>query len=793
MTAKLLATGVFIGLILLSEVSAAEPNLTPTPGPSKSRYSSGDSTSSNLQSRDNGLTWRGTISVDFDPIAISSWKLNLMFRGQLEAENERTTITFPIRTSVLHDLNLDQRFELLSQGITLQGALELSSENEYVVLVNPVLLPSDAGRWHLVDSNATEAGLVWLELVVSEIDLSPADGTILVAGEWVLADHAIAALRLSHQPQSILGSAVISLQADNESPVGEDAPDVEAPAVDGGTIASAAGPDIIVGNLDIVMRWGKVGDVTGYSVGTISCNIGTARADWIINGPNAAKHPVIAQNMYRLKDGRFEQVGMSWLKHGFFAVNGTLCSQPGACAGSLDGTFLGVGCSDPYDANLNGQISNLGPRHQVNPTTGVFPYPPTRPNNCGTSPICRRIQVRDADLDPESNVGALYFMEAHYVHSGDAAAGNQDNNASYRPFHVSEVAPGVYTAGLTDTIQRQKPAIQAWADTDPAARVINVDIPNDRRILLGYKITEMEDGWYHYEYAVQNLNSHRAAGSFTVPIPAGTQTRDIGFHDINTHSADNTPGSWFDSTDWTSSLESEQLTWRCPSHATNPDANALRWGSLYNFRFDARRPPHIGNLNIGMFIPGTPESVNVVASVPSDLIEIVVSDPPHEAIDARQPVDPASGQPQGWNIVDLTFNVATGEFLASDFTITQDGGGPPTLEIIDAQSVAEKLMRLVLSGPIAPVARTTFTHTPSGAHVRLNNLPGDVNGDGITTPADVEALIELIYTGTENLPPWSTDLDRSGSLNLVDIIRGVDILNGADALDAYNGAALPPP
>jgi len=45
--------------------------------------------------------------------------------------------------------------------------------------------------------------------------------------------------------------------------------------------------------------------------------------------------------------------------------------QPSSGAVVLDGSELGVHCSDPYSAGLNGDRGGLGPRYQVNATTGV--------------------------------------------------------------------------------------------------------------------------------------------------------------------------------------------------------------------------------------------------------------------------------------------------------------------------------------------------------------------------------------------------------------------------------------
>ena len=53
-------------------------------------------------------------------------------------------------------------------------------------------------------------------------------------------------------------------------------------------------------------------------------HIGNCWLEWF-SGNN--RHPVIGQNMYRLLDGRFEQIGLSWLKHGFTALQQEECDD----------------------------------------------------------------------------------------------------------------------------------------------------------------------------------------------------------------------------------------------------------------------------------------------------------------------------------------------------------------------------------------------------------------------------------------------------------------------------------
>src|SRR4051794_36936872 len=80
----------------------------------------------------------------------------------------------------------------------------------------------------------------------------------------------------------------------------------------GGVARAQTGPDVIVGDLPDMMNWttgGAIGGLRAYSVGTTSCNLGTAELTW---NANTNQHPVISQNFYRLANGRFEQIGQAW-------------------------------------------------------------------------------------------------------------------------------------------------------------------------------------------------------------------------------------------------------------------------------------------------------------------------------------------------------------------------------------------------------------------------------------------------------------------------------------------------
>lgn len=371
--------------------------------------------------------------------------------------------------------------------------------------------------------------------------------------------------------------------------------------------AQGVGPDVIVGDLPDTAFYtssGAIGGMHAWAVGTVSCNIGTQPLQWI---SSTNRHPVISQNLYRLQGGRFEQIGQAFLKHGFTALQGNVC---GTCSPYPNGSALGVGCSDPYSASLNGGQSGLGPKFEVNAATGYFPYPFTNLPYSGA--LGRRLQARQTDL---ALPGALYFVASMYIAPDDIEAGNGNNNQSYRrvAFNAN------YSMSLQGTTQRSKPAIHAWRDhglgqdtPDPSVTLVNADVPGDGRFILGCRVSDNGNGTWRYEYAVQNFRSDRSGQSFTVPLPAGVSVTNVGFHDVDYHS-----GEPFSLTDWTATVGGSGITWSTQTYSQNVNANALRWDTIYNFRFDADAAPGAGSVTLGLFKPGTPTEIQIAATIPA--------------------------------------------------------------------------------------------------------------------------------------------------------------------------------
>ncbi len=399
-----------------------------------------------------------------------------------------------------------------------------------------------------------------------------------------------------------------------------------------GTVAGVIGPDLVISSLayDNIRNWGSeypgiilctdtndLDCTAAFSIGTVSCNMGDETALWIASNN---QHPVIRQSIYRLLGGRFEQIGTSWVKHGFLAVNDQSPCTPSCIDPGNAGNNLRPGCADPYSSSLNGNRTFLGPASEVNAFTGAFPYPPILQTGVGN--IQNRVQVAHLDLDRTLNSGARFFGEGHYVTADDAQAGNGEDNAAYKELNVhitGEDMTGFGTNCITPYCVWDvgstfigDPAIRAWGNADPSVRMTDARVPGEGLYILGAKVTETtQGGRWKYEYALANLNSDRSGVSFTVPIPDGANVTNIGFHDINHHS-----GEPWDGTDWVAVESGQTLTWSTTSFDIDPNANALRWSTLYNFRFEVNAPPEDSSVILGLFKPGQPQTIAIHTTTP---------------------------------------------------------------------------------------------------------------------------------------------------------------------------------
>ena len=227
----------------------------------------------------------------------------------------------------------------------------------------------------------------------------------------------------------------------------------------------------------------------------------------------------------------------------------------------------------------------------------------------------------------------------------------------------------------------------------------------------------------------------------------------------------------------------ESLWWVEPPEAGSIDENGV---------FTAGQVD--GNTCVTVFVSyndGFEDFVNskIILVEDADLIfGITDSVPPNNAIDARQPTRPDGSLSDGWSSVDVVFNGDTCLISRVDFTVTFGSNTPAPL-VTAIESLDARTLRLTLQRDMAP---GEWTEIAFGSQtLRLGYLPGDVDGNAISNADDVITLLDSLNNPVGSPPIWSVDLDRSGATGPNDVLRLIDLLNGADALAIWNEVVLP--
>lgn len=161
---------------------------------------------------------------------------------------------------------------------------------------------------------------------------------------------------------------------------------------------------------------------------------------------------------------------------------------------------------------------------------------------------------------------------------------------------------------------------------------------------------------------------------------------------------------------------------------------------------------------------------------------VIFTTPPDGVVDARNPLDPFSGNPAGIREIQVTAP-AGAQQACWHLCETATDGSPNGMTVVGALGN----YTITLDRPITPNACTTITYLanngsrPQGKFV---SHPGNVNGDNLAATDDVQRLIDTLNAGGVSLPnaPWgllSSDMDHSNLTAAPDLIELVNLLIGA--------------
>jgi len=339
-------------------------------------------------------------------------------------------------------------------------------------------------------------------------------------------------------------------------------------------------------------------------------NIGTADVAWYwkFSGSfppyNNDQHPYLNWSIYREIDGRFEQIGLSGIKHAFYTLN-TNCSCPG-------GQVLGLECEDVYGVGNNDSNVDLGPRQELDSFTGIWescgsffdPMPCTGSLQNSSTGLGQNRLIADTNELTDPNNSQLFF-QAWYVIRDDI---DIFNSMGYRTFAPTPNGGGGWSMNEGNVFTNGA-ALDNYVtpNTISAFESSQTQSTNEGHFTVAVKVIDLGNGMYRYNYAIENYDFDPRFNQFTLLLDDSLLITDWVFSD----SDDNTLN------DWTFNLSNNQL------QVIGDNTNEQDWGMLFSFSFTSTAPPKQGVITIDVASPVLNNSVSSAVLIP-DVISLDV-------------------------------------------------------------------------------------------------------------------------------------------------------------------------
>ncbi|MEE4331201.1 MAG: hypothetical protein V2J10_10050 [Wenzhouxiangella sp.] len=330
------------------------------------------------------------------------------------------------------------------------------------------------------------------------------------------------------------------------------------------------------------------------------------------------QHPFLLWNLYRIKDGRIEQLAASGTKHAFFTIN-VNCDL-----NCFNGNILWPGCEDTYAVNNNDSSTYQGPRSEIDASKGLW-------DSCNSffDSDCNgsqdgfsgqwnnRLLVDPAELD---HADADYFMGAWYVIQYDV---DIFNTMGYRSINPNQGGSGGYTFNPLGTFTNGSPLSEWVAEggADPLAGHELIVVPSltpdepypfnmpqgHLRVLA--RAEDLGDGTWRYRYAVMNFDFDRGVDAFTVPLADDAEVLDTwmgGPPDVLSGA-------------WSATVFDDRVVFSSPGGR----GGFLPWYTLYNFELVTDQAPVEGGLvRLGAVGKVEPDVIDVDMPAPGNALLI---------------------------------------------------------------------------------------------------------------------------------------------------------------------------